>query len=59
MYGLSDEEIAAIREGKFDGFTAAEVCLLRMADALAETPATAMIFTANCESTFRKNSYWS
>ena len=39
MYGLSDEEIAAIREGKFDGFTAAEACLLRMADALAETPA--------------------
>ena len=38
MYGLSDEEIAAIREGKVDGFALAEAALLRMADALAETP---------------------
>jgi alkylhydroperoxidase family enzyme len=39
MYGLSDDEIAAIREGKFDGFAPAEAALLRMADALADTPA--------------------
>jgi alkylhydroperoxidase family enzyme len=38
MYGLSDDEIAAIREGKFDGFLPAEATLLRMADALADTP---------------------
>jgi len=38
MYGLSDEEIEAIREGQFDGFAAAEVALLRMADAMADTP---------------------
>jgi alkylhydroperoxidase family enzyme len=38
MYGLTDEEIAAIREGKFDEFAFAEATLLRMADALAETP---------------------
>ena len=38
MYGLSDEEIEAIREGRFDGFAAAEVALLRMADAMADTP---------------------
>lgn len=39
MYGLSDEEIAAIREGCIEGFAAAEVALLRMADAMADTPA--------------------
>lgn len=38
MYGLSDEEIAAIREGKVDEFARSEATLLRMADALAETP---------------------
>lgn len=38
MYGLSDDEIAAIREGKFDGFAPAEATLLRLADALADTP---------------------
>jgi alkylhydroperoxidase family enzyme len=38
MYGLSDDEIAAIREGEFDGFRPAEATLLRMADALADTP---------------------
>ena len=38
MYGLSDEEIAAIREGNFDGFAPPEVTLLRMADAMADTP---------------------
>ena len=38
MYGLSDEEIAAIREGHVAGFAAAEVALLRMADAMADTP---------------------
>ena len=38
MYGLSDEEIAVIREGKFEGFALPELALLRMADALADTP---------------------
>jgi len=38
MYGLSDDEIAAIREGKFEGFAPPEAALLRMADAMAETP---------------------
>ena len=38
MYGLTDEEIMAIREGKFDGFAAPELTLLRMADAMADTP---------------------
>ena len=38
MYGLSDEEIAAIREGHIETFVPAEVALLRMADALADTP---------------------
>ena len=39
MYGLTDDEIAAIREGTFDSFTPAEAALLRMADAMSETPA--------------------
>ena len=38
MYGLSDEEIAAIREGRLEGFAPAELALLRMADAMADTP---------------------
>jgi alkylhydroperoxidase family enzyme len=38
MYGLSDEEIAAIRGGSFDGFMPPEAALLHMADALADTP---------------------
>jgi alkylhydroperoxidase family enzyme len=38
MYGLSDEEIAAIREGKIERFAPAEIALLRMADAMADTP---------------------
>lgn len=39
MYGLSDDEVAAIVEGKPEGFLPAEGALLRMADALADTPA--------------------
>ena len=39
MYGLSDEEIAVIRSGGFDGFAPPELALLRMADALAAMPA--------------------
>ena len=39
MYGLSDAEISAIREGRFEGFSPAEVALFCMADALADTPA--------------------
>ena len=38
MYGLSDDEIAAIREGSFGAFPPAELALLRMADAMADTP---------------------
>ena len=38
MYGCSDEEIAAIREGRIDGFAPPEAALLRMADAMADTP---------------------
>jgi alkylhydroperoxidase family enzyme len=38
MYGCSDEEVSAIREGRFDGFEPAEAALLRMADAMADTP---------------------
>jgi alkylhydroperoxidase family enzyme len=39
MYGLSDDEIAAIRDGVAGGFAAPEAALLRMADAIADTPA--------------------
>ncbi|HKD45642.1 MAG TPA: hypothetical protein VKD24_08290 [Candidatus Angelobacter sp.] len=39
MYGCSDEEVAAIRGGNMEGFSPPERALLRMADALADTPA--------------------
>jgi alkylhydroperoxidase family enzyme len=39
MYGLSDDEIAAIRDGTLGGFVPPEAALLRMADAMAQTPA--------------------
>jgi len=39
MYGLSDEEISALLRGEFDAFPAPDQALLRMADALADTPA--------------------
>ena len=38
MYGLNDDEITAIRAGEFGGFGPAEVALLQMADAMADTP---------------------
>ena len=38
MYGCTDDEIEAIREGRFEGFAESEVALLRMADAMADTP---------------------
>jgi alkylhydroperoxidase family enzyme len=38
MFGLSDDEIAAIRDGNMNGFVPAEAALLRMADAMADTP---------------------
>ena len=38
MYGLSDEEIAAIRDGRLEEFAPPELALLRMADAMADTP---------------------
>lgn len=38
MYGLSDEEISGIRDGNYGSFPPAEVALLRMADAMADTP---------------------
>ena len=39
MFGCSDEEITAIREGRFEQFPPQELALLRMADAMADTPA--------------------
>jgi alkylhydroperoxidase family enzyme len=39
MYGLSDDEIAALLRGELQKFSAPEQALLRMADALADTPA--------------------
>ena len=39
MYGLSDDEITAIRAGDLQNFPAPETALLRMADAMADTPA--------------------
>ena len=39
MYGLSDDEIAAIRSGSLEAFAPPEAALLRMADAMADTPA--------------------
>ncbi|HLJ91196.1 MAG TPA: hypothetical protein VKZ53_30635 [Candidatus Angelobacter sp.] len=38
MYGLSDEEIAAVLNGNSEPFVPPEVALLRMADAMADTP---------------------
>jgi alkylhydroperoxidase family enzyme len=38
MYGCSDDDIASIREGNFEGFPPAEKALLRVADAMADTP---------------------
>jgi alkylhydroperoxidase family enzyme len=38
MYGLTDEEVASIRDGNLEGFTAPDFALLRMADAMADTP---------------------
>jgi len=38
MYGCSDDEVAAIQEGKFQGFAPPDAALLHMADALADTP---------------------
>ena len=38
MYGLNDDEISAIWEGKFEMFPAPEAALLRMTDAMADTP---------------------
>ena len=39
MYGLSDDEIAALLHGHFEKFSPPEQALLRLADALADTPA--------------------
>ena len=38
MYGLSDDEITAIREGQLEAFAPPELALLHMADAMADTP---------------------
>jgi alkylhydroperoxidase family enzyme len=38
MSSLTDDEISAIRDGNLDSFAAPEIALLRMADALADTP---------------------
>ena len=39
MYGMSDEEIAALLRDEFAGFSAGERALIRMADALSGAPA--------------------
>ena len=39
MYGLSEDEIAALLSSRFESFSAPEQVLLRLADALADTPA--------------------
>jgi alkylhydroperoxidase family enzyme len=39
MYGLSNDEIAALLSSRFEIFSAPERALLRLADALADTPA--------------------
>jgi alkylhydroperoxidase family enzyme len=39
MSGLSDDEVASIREGKPQTFAPAEQALLEMADGMADTPA--------------------
>jgi len=39
MYGLNDDEIAALLAGTFENFPAPEQALLRLADGLADTPA--------------------
>jgi alkylhydroperoxidase family enzyme len=38
MNGLNDEEITAIREGRFDSLAPPERALLHMTDAMADTP---------------------
>lgn len=39
MSGLSGAEVAAIIDGDYEAFAPAEAALLRMADAMADTPA--------------------
>ena len=39
MSGLTDDEIAALVSARFDTFPAPDQALLRLADALADTPA--------------------
>ncbi len=39
MFGLNEDEIAAVLHGEVEKFSAPERALLRMADALADTPA--------------------
>ena len=38
MYGLSDEEIAALLRDRLENFSAAEQALIQMADALSGAP---------------------
>jgi alkylhydroperoxidase family enzyme len=38
MYGLTDDEITAVREGQLDRFVPSEADLLVMADAMSDTP---------------------
>ena len=38
MYGLTDDEIAALLNGEFEKFSAHEQALLRLADALVGAP---------------------
>jgi len=38
MFGLTDDEIAAVHSGNDGAFAPAEAALLRMADAMSDTP---------------------
>ena len=56
MFGCCDDEITAIREGRFDEFAPPEVAWLRMADAMADTPSNVSDASMpSCAATFPKN----
>jgi hypothetical protein len=56
MFGLSDDEIAALFKSDFERFSASEQALLRLADAWLACPSTsATSFIANSAGIFPKN----
>lgn len=59
MYGLTDDEVSAIREGKLEGFVPAEMALLRMADAMSDAPANVSDgCMPNCASISPRSNSW-